>query len=140
MSKPKTAKREGVVLLIVLGTLLVVIVLAGFILNIISNQSRLSNHQISRIKAYYASKGMMNYALEMLREGTWVADSTVNVTACHGDCAGFGVPSPTYSIPTDVDIPYNVLVIIYPLNSAENTDLDGNVTQINIKADYTFTV
>jgi len=139
MPKPNAAKREGVVLLIVLGTLLVVIVLAGIILSIISSQSRLSNHQISRIKAYYASRGMVNYALEMLRDGTWVADATANVTACHRDCSGFGVPSPVYSIPTDVDIPYNVLVIIYPLNSAENTELNGNVTQINVKTDYTFT-
>lgn len=72
MSKEKGQK--GVVLLLVLGTLLVVIILANVVLSIVSSQSRLTHHQVSRIQAYYASQAAVNYALEKLRlgsDGNW---------------------------------------------------------------------
>ncbi|MDD2679841.1 MAG: hypothetical protein PHO03_03445 [Candidatus Omnitrophica bacterium] len=138
------AAEKGVVLLIVLATLLVVIILAGVILNLISNQTRLTTHQVSRIRAYYATKGIMNYTLDMLRQGTWVPHATDKRYACHRDCTGLGVAEPTYTIPIDTDIPYNILVTIYPLNTlyADNiayTALNGKVTQLDIKTDYTYT-
>lgn len=133
------AAKKGVVLLIVLATLLVVIVLVGVILGIISNQSSLTTHQLSRIKAYYAAKGMMVYAMDMLRQGIWKADSTNKKYACHRSCTVLGVASPDYTIPTDGGIPYNVLVTIYPLNHADINLVNGSVTQLNIKIDYTYT-
>ncbi|MFA5177455.1 MAG: hypothetical protein WC440_04845 [Candidatus Omnitrophota bacterium] len=132
--------RKGVVLLVVLATVLVVIILAGVILSIVSNQSRITAHQVSRIKAYYAARGMMNYALEMLRKKTWVSDDTVKKYACYGNCTGIGgTPPYNYTIPADSDIPYNVLITIFPTIRAENTLLTGNVTQINIRTEYTYT-
>ena len=135
--------RKGVVLLIVLATILVVTILAGVILGLVSNQFRLTTHQVNRIKAYYAARGMMNYALDMLRQGTWSSDDSGDGTrryACHGNCTGLGgTPPYTYTIPTDSDIPYNILVTIFPRDAAENTLLMGNVTQVNIKTDYTYT-
>ncbi len=53
----------------VLGTILIIVVLANVILSIILSQTRLTHHQISRIQAYYAALGGMNYALDMLRRG-----------------------------------------------------------------------
>ena len=134
MLKHNTA-RKGVVLLIVLATILVVIILAGIILNIVSSQSRLTTHQVSRIKAYYAGRGIMNYALDMLRQGNWTASGSVNKTACLGNCTGLGVAAPDYTIPTDSDIPYNILVTIYHLNTAIN----NTTTQLSIKTDYAYT-
>lgn len=59
--------KKGVILFIVLGVLMVVVVLTTVILRIISSQSRLSYHQLSRIQAHYAAKAGVVYALEKLR-------------------------------------------------------------------------
>jgi len=131
-------RRRGVVLLIVLATVLVTTILAGVILRTISNQSRLTQHQVTRIKAYYVSKAMMNYTLEMLRLGTWAADPVgaggANRYACHRACIDTGVAvfSPAYNIPTDTDIPYKVQVTIGPRNTA----LGNTATNIQIKTQF----
>jgi Tfp pilus assembly protein PilX len=65
--------KKGVVLMIILGVILIVALLAGVILNIVLSQSRLTHHQVSRIQAYYASQAALNYAIEKLRNGEWVA-------------------------------------------------------------------
>jgi len=129
------ANESGIVLIIVLAIILVVVILSGAMLRTIISQSRLTHHQVSRIKAYYAGKGMMNYVQDMLRKGTWTADATNKKYACHRDCSGLGVPAPNYIIPTDNDILYNILVTIYPLNQA----LSNTVTQLDIKTEYTYT-
>ena len=54
---------------IVLATLMVVIILATVILSIMSSQSRLTHHEVSRIQAYYAALAGMNLAYDMLRVG-----------------------------------------------------------------------
>jgi len=129
--------QKGVVLLIVLGTIITIMFLAGAILTVITNHSRLTQHQIDRIKAYYASKAMMNYTMEKLRKGTALGgwDAAAGYTyACHGNCSGLGVPSPDYTI-TDSDVPFNTLVTIHPKNSA----FAGTTTQLDIKTDYTYT-
>ncbi|MDD5568211.1 MAG: hypothetical protein PHY88_03295 [Candidatus Omnitrophica bacterium] len=143
--------RKGVVLLIVLATILVVAVLAGVILGIITNQYRLSHHNTSRIRAYYAAKGIMNYAQDMLRKGTWVigVDKTYYAyfqnkgcidDACDGLCKGSANRVECPYIPDDADIPYKVQVDIYPLNHApDSSSLSGKVTQLKIKVDYTYT-
>ncbi len=139
------APEKGVILLIVLGTVLIVVILAGVILGLVTSQSRLTLHQVSRTKVYYAAKGIMNYSLDMLRKGEaaggWAADSTNNRYACHskvagGNCASLGQSPPYYAtILTDSDIPYNILVTIYPLDKA----IGNTVTQLDIKTDYTYT-
>jgi len=128
---------KGVVLFIVLGTLFIVVILSGVILRTITSQSTFTHHQVSRIKAYYAGKGIMNYSLDQLRKGTWVPGGG-NRYACLGDCSGFGVATPDYVIPADAELAYNILVTIYPLNRADNASLDTKVTQLNIKTDYTY--
>jgi len=60
---------KGVVLIIVLATLFVVVLLANIILGLMSSQSRLTHHQVSRIQAYYADWGGVNYAYDKLRKG-----------------------------------------------------------------------
>lgn len=71
--------KKGVAIFMVLATILIVVILANVILAIISNQSRLSRHEVGRIQAYYAAKAGIVYALEKLRNGTWVYGS--NCTA-----------------------------------------------------------
>ncbi len=72
----------------------------------------------------------------MLRKGAWVAGAA-NKYACMGNCSSLGVPSPDYSIPSDTDMPYNILVTIHPLNQADNAQLNGKTTQLDIKTQYT---
>jgi len=125
--------KKGVVLLIVLGTVLVVVFLATAILTIISSHSRLTNHQVSRIKAYYAGKGMMNYVLDKMRtDSAWQPDATNNKYACYRGCIDSGVTRTAgLDMPVDdADIPYKVQVTIYPATS------NG---KIDIKTDYTYT-
>jgi len=132
--------RKGVVLLIVLATILVVAVLAGVILGIITNQYRLSHHNTSRIRAYYAAKGIMNYAQDMLRKGTWVIDATKTYYACFENKGCIDSVNNDFPITDDADIPYKVQVTIFPLNNApDSSSLSGKVTQLKIKVDYTYT-
>ncbi|MDD5409570.1 MAG: hypothetical protein PHC71_05735 [Candidatus Omnitrophica bacterium] len=131
--------KKGVILLIVLATILIITILAGVVLGVITNQSRLTQHKIARIKAYYAARGIMNYANYMIKAGAWIPSTTQNRYACLGNCSALGVSSPTYAIPTDADIPYNILVRIHPLNQADIASLNGQVTQLDIKVDYTYT-
>ncbi len=134
------AAQKGVVLLIVLATVLIVIILAGIVLNITSSQSRLTHHQVSRIKAYYTGKGMMNYVLEKMRtDSAWAPSATdgENKYACYRGCIDSGVTvTPGLSMPADdADIPYKVQVKIYPTT----TSGIANGGKIDIKTDYSYT-
>ena len=86
-------KRKGAVLFIVLGTILIVMILANIILNIMLSQSRLTQHQVSRIQAYYASLAGMNYALEEIRinELNWTFYNPTLLNAEMGINPGFRV-------------------------------------------------
>lgn len=59
--------KRGVALYLVLAVLLMVVILANIILGLVSSQSRLTQHKVKRIQAYYAAQAGVNYALEMLR-------------------------------------------------------------------------
>ncbi len=128
--------KRGFILFIVLATVLVVAILAGVILSLISSQSRLTQHQVSRIKAYYAGKGMMNYAFEMLRKGSsasgWDLPTTGYDFACHKGCIDSGAGT-IHIIPPDDDIPYKIQVKIYPPDNAN----PGSTARLEIKTEYT---
>jgi len=68
--------QSGVVMLVVLGAIMVVIILANIIMTLMSSQSRLTHHQVSRIQAYYAAMGAINYTYEQLRQRVWQAGET----------------------------------------------------------------
>lgn len=80
--------KRGMILPIVIWVILAVVVLSAVILRIVSNQTRLTHHQVSRIQAQYAAKAGMVYALEMLRTGVWgySVSSAVNTCVNSGDC------------------------------------------------------
>ena len=60
---------KGVLLIIVLGTIIIVTLLATVILRIFFSHYRLTNHNITRIQAYYAALAGVNHAMELLRTG-----------------------------------------------------------------------
>ena len=123
-------KEKGIVLFIVLGTILLVIVLANAILSMISSQSRLTHHQVSRIQAYYAAQAGMNLAIEKLRIGDWQPNSSggADKYACINGCD----VTPTYPVFADSTIRFNVKITIHPLNSGIN-----GTTKLDIKTTYT---
>jgi Tfp pilus assembly protein PilX len=131
MLKLKSAKR-GVALFIVLGTILIVVILANVVLSIILSHSRLTHHQISRIRAHYAGLAGMNYALEQLRTGTWTWPNDYcigNITAGH--CVGF----PPANFVNDQNMPYEVRINIQPPDPTRVNFPD--VAPLNINVNYT---
>ena len=128
-------QKKGVVLLIVLGTLLVVASLATVILSLILSHSRLTHHQTSRIQAYYAAMAGVNYALEQLRTGSWIAGtncptgSPCTMAFDSGDFKPSILVSPTNG----------VLITITPYGSTGCTASPGNTTCVSAKTTYTYT-
>ncbi|MDD4980862.1 MAG: hypothetical protein PHC54_06335 [Candidatus Omnitrophica bacterium] len=119
-------KKRGVVLFLVLATVLVAVILANIILSFVLSQYKLTHHQTSRIRAYYAALAGMNLARENIRLGTsgWVpAAGSVTKTLCSSGCDVI-----------DNDIPYKVSITI----GAPGTSIDRIGRKISIKTTYTY--
>ncbi len=122
--------KKGIALLMVLGTIIVVITVAGAILTLMTSHTRLTHHQVSRIQAYYAAQAGMNYALEMLRTNAtgWGPTSVpITKTIC---------PAPSGCDIPNSGLPYNITVTIWPMNS----DPDGSGPAISISGTAPITV
>jgi Tfp pilus assembly protein PilX len=131
MFKSKIQVKKGVVLLVVLGTILLVVILANIILNSMSSQSRLTHHQVSRIQAYYAAQAGMNYALERLRIPNWTVG--VNCTAIMPCLLSTYDPTFSNTFPRSIS---NVRIILYSPNPA--VDPAGVSARIESTAIYTY--
>lgn len=141
-------KKRGVVLFIVLAALMVVIVLANIILSIMSSQSRLTHHEVSRIQAYYASFAGMNLAYDGLRTGNWTMPAVgtsydtylCRAATSNANCASTPVaPAPAVTI--DANIPEVIEMV--RIRVAERTvagcnEPAGSQVCINATATYTF--
>jgi Tfp pilus assembly protein PilX len=104
IERKKVNNKKGITLLMALATVLVVVFLANAILALILSHYRLTHHQVSRIRAYYAAQAGIVLALENLRTGDWDYDKSycINCTS--------GVPKNRRV--TDADIPYEVMIDI----------------------------
>ena len=135
----KPLGNRGAALAVILGTILVVVVLANILLNFMLSQNRLTHHQISRIQAYYAGMGAMNYALERLRKGTWVVGTDCLSTS--GGCPVQAIYSATDFHPSVIN---DVTVIITPDGQALPSGAICNPPNdteacVDITTDYTYT-
>ena len=84
--------KKGVAIFMVLATIMIVVVLANVVLAIISNQSRITRHEVGRVQAYYAAQAGLVYAMEKLRNGSWTyvgTNSCPNGTPCTITDSGF---------------------------------------------------
>lgn len=126
-----SAQKKGIALLVVLAMLVVITILANVVLNIMLSHSRLSHHQLSRIKAFYAAKAGMNLALEKLRTGDWGYGSSYAINCVSSVCTA---QVPAANIVSDSDINYEVTI------SIEQQGVGGpnNTTQIKVETDYTY--
>ncbi|MDP2923161.1 MAG: hypothetical protein Q8O30_05505 [Candidatus Omnitrophota bacterium] len=125
--------KSAVALFVVLGTLLIVVILANVVLSFIFSQSRLTHHQVSRIQASYAAQAGMNYALDRLRTGNWTMPSpSYTRYLCRG-CTGAGnIDEP--------DLPLSVqnVTITVANSSVSGCNPPGNaLVCINATANYT---
>lgn len=101
--------QKGAALLIILGALLVLVILANAAISIILSQSRLTHHQVSRIQAYYAAFGAINYAFDKLRTNSdpvnWPSPATsYSRTFCRSGCTvnDVDLPAPINQITVTV--------------------------------------
>ncbi len=129
--------KKGVALFIALSTVLIVVVLANIILNIISSQSRLTHHEVSRVRAYYAAQAGINYVIDQLTKGAWPVTSLANRYFCINGCIDSGASSLlNYN---DADIPYKVQVKIYPSSGASTGNPPTGTIRLDARVDYTYT-
>lgn len=145
---PKGNKR-GIILFIVIGIIIVVVVLTTVILRIISNQARLTHHQVSRIQALYAAKAGMVLAFEKLRTGAWSQNPVSIKYYCINGPVDASVTCSGASLVLDPQIhcgnlstPCNVQIAVCPQAPAAapcNTASINNTIMLKIKTDYEYT-
>ncbi len=117
--------RKAVALTVVLTMLIVVLTLAFIVANLISNQSRLTRHQLERTRAYYAGLAGANLAIDGLRYLNWTSG---NRSLCASSCTA-----------NDGDIPYRVDINIADAPGS-GTPVSGvpNAKVITVNIDYHF--
>lgn len=134
--------KRGVALFLALAVVLVVCILADIILTIMASQNKLTNHQVNRIRAYYAAQACLNYTIEGLKGNlipAWTANPAggANKYACFPlpiGCIDATAPNPAdYIIPNDPYITNKVQVIIYPLESGIS-----NTVKLDAKVEYSY--
>jgi len=61
--------KKSIVLVVVLGIMLVIVILSLAAMFVMTQQSRIAEHKIRRMRAFYAAQAGMIYALDQLRQG-----------------------------------------------------------------------
>ncbi len=136
--------KRGIILFIVIGIIIVVVILSAVILRIISNQARLTHHQVSRIQAQYAAKAGVLYALDKLRRSNpadpdfacWPATNTYTNTMLSSGSATFGPPPCVViesALPSSISLPDGKVEITVGLPPVSGT------RKVSAKATYTYT-
>jgi hypothetical protein len=82
-------------------SVLVVVGVAAAVLAIVGSESRLTFHQTSRIRAYYACSAGLNYAIEQIKKGVYAIPVLLN-------------PNSYTWQKDDSGLPYEVKIKIYP--------------------------
>ncbi len=75
--------KKGVVLVIVIGVMIVIFTLALVALYLMTQESRIAEHKIRRVRAFFAAQAGLIHSLEELRKGNAV-DGTQ-------ECVGSGI-------------------------------------------------
>ncbi len=126
--------KKGVILFIVIGVIMVVAMLSIVILRIISNQSRLTHHQLSRIQGQYAAKAGVLYALEKLRrnDAAWLVSGTKRM------CKQVGVPDCNTPDIIESNLPSTIQYVDIIVYDPETTGPLTGTRKVSAKASYTY--
>jgi len=120
--------KKGTILFIVIGIIMVVSVLAAAMLRLISDQSRLTHHQVSRIQAQYAARAAIIYAYDKLfrnDDGTWPSTGQITKRMCRSGC-----DINEFDLPNSIQ---RVDITVLDVGSGPN-----NTRKISANAIYTF--
>ncbi len=124
---------RGVILFIVIGLIMVVSVLAIVMLRIISSQSRLTHHQVSRIQSQYAAKAGFLYAFDKLRRNddpvNWPNSGLIQKSMCRNAAPGCNIIEG--DLPPSIE---RVDIVVYDVGTGPS-----NTRKIETKAIYTYT-
>ncbi|MCX5699037.1 MAG: hypothetical protein NTX01_05025 [Candidatus Omnitrophica bacterium] len=141
--------KRGIILFIVIGVIMVVVILATVVLRIISNQSRLTHHQVSRIQAQYAAKAGVLYALDKMRRNDDAAcwPSTGSYTGCMSSSPATCFASMPAVLPACVVIepalaatdPYHSPVSYVAITVDAIGTGPSNTRKVSATANYTYT-
>ncbi len=131
--------KKGVVLLTILMALLVVVLLATVVVRTILSSARFTHHQVSRTQAYYAGMAGINYALQMIRAGSWVVG-----TNCTTGCSLKTLFASTdFKPPIFVTSTNDIIVTIKAYPDAtlcpSSRGLPANTGCVSVKVNYTYT-
>ena len=126
---------RGVALYLVISSLFIALILSSVILRTVLNQTRLTHHGVSRIQAYYASYGALNYSFAKIREGVWpipaLGSAAVSYTMCRRN--SLGVCTCNYC-DDEIAMPISVIVITF-----DNSNTGPNNTlRVSASATYTY--
>jgi hypothetical protein len=102
--------KKAVILVIVLGVMLVISILAVVALNLMSQESRIAEHKIRRLRAFYAAEAGKVDALEQLRRGIVTIPPIGTIRTLNLPTFGQGLPG--YPSPNG----YNVTTVIVAWN------------------------
>lgn len=69
--------KKGVVLIIVMGVMLVLVTLAMYALRLMTQQSRLTEHQIKQMRLFYAAQAGVMQATNQLDENSTITNFTI---------------------------------------------------------------
>ncbi|MCM8801481.1 MAG: SurA N-terminal domain-containing protein [Candidatus Omnitrophica bacterium] len=126
--------KKAIAMVVILGTIVIVFVLAGAILVMSSSQSRLVHHQVSRIQGYYASMLGVNYAYRQLYTGAWLippAGGSDAYSICRN--AGLGCTL------VESNLPHTVSRVNISVTNCSTTSPSGISACISATAIYTYT-
>lgn len=87
--------KKAAVLIVVLGTMLVLTILALVAVNLMTQESRIAEHKIRRIQAFYAAQGAIVHATERLRRNGTAAATLADINDDDPSIGG---------IPTDITV------------------------------------
>jgi len=142
--------KKGVAIFMVLATIMIVVVLANVVLAIISNQSRLTRHEVNRIQAYYSAQAALVYTLEKIRmTGGWPATGGSDRYYCSaqssggaGVCIDSVAPDDTigYDRGLTRDGTFHIQVKVYANNTCNPAVAapPAGVTCLDAKVDYSY--
>ncbi len=86
------SNRKGVILTITLIFIVILAIISGVVIVLMTNQARLAEYQIKRIKVYYTAEAAMTYVLQGFRTGSfpvatgsrWNATTTPSIPIING--------------------------------------------------------
>lgn len=95
--------RKGVILVIVLGIALIIIGLALAGIFIMTQQARISEHKIKRMRAFFAAQAGMVHALEELRLGRNPNDTSITIGTDSSATSGLIPGYPLLGLSADIE-------------------------------------